>query len=284
MLAIEHAGGGQHGSRDDLAAVGEREALVSRVDRHPGHFERREKLGAEPLRLRHRAACQLAAADAGRKPEIVLDPGTACPPVRPARAGRAAASAALPMRRTPPPRGRPDRRRRSRGRTHRRRPRAIGRGARPPGAAPGCAARDPSSKNSAGSSSAPTPAASSRPRASGSRVDVEPAIGDEIAREEILDRVRSRRPLVSDQPQSLRLGQILGLPGVEQIVDHREEAFLGRIPRLRQVVIEMRLVDGLDGRFDVRVGREQDAPRQRVHLARSARALRLPACPASADR
>ena len=73
---------------------------------------------------------------------------------------------------------------------------------------------------------------------------------------------------MSDQPQSLRFGQILGLPRVEQIVDHREETFLGRIPRLRQIVIEMRLVDGLHRCFDVRVGREQDAPRQRVHLAR----------------
>ena len=74
---------------------------------------------------------------------------------------------------------------------------------------------------------------------------------------------------MSDQPQALCLGKILGLPGVEEIVDHREEKFLGRIPRLRQIVIEMRLVDGPDGRCDVRVGREQDAPRQRVHLARS---------------
>ena len=74
---------------------------------------------------------------------------------------------------------------------------------------------------------------------------------------------------MSDQPQSLRLGEILGLPGVEQIVDHREQAFLGRIPRLREVVIEMRLVDGLDGRVDVRVGREQHATRQRVDLAGS---------------
>ena len=62
-------------------------------------------------------------------------------------------------------------------------------------------------------------------------------------------------------------GEILGLPVVEQIVDHREEAFLGRIPRLREVVIEMRLVDGLDGRVDVRVGREHHATRQRVDLA-----------------
>ena len=112
------------------------------------------------------------------------------------------------------------------------------------------------------------PAASSRPCASGLRVHVEPAIRDEVAREEILDLVRSRRPLVPDEPQPLRLGQILGLPRVEQIVDHREQAFLRRIPRLRQVVIEVRVVDGLDRRVDVRIGREQHATRQRIHLAR----------------
>ena len=50
------------------------ETLVSRIDRDAGHFERREKLGAEPLRLHQSAARQLAAADAGRKAEIVLDP------------------------------------------------------------------------------------------------------------------------------------------------------------------------------------------------------------------
>ena len=75
MLAIEHAGRGQHGSRHDFAAIAERETLVSRIDRDSGHFERREKLRAEPLRLRQGAARQLAAADAGRKSEIVLDPG-----------------------------------------------------------------------------------------------------------------------------------------------------------------------------------------------------------------
>src|SRR4029079_9270233 len=98
--------------------------------------------------------------------------------------------------------------------------------------------------------------------------DVEPAITNEIARQEVLERMRSRRPLVSDQSESLRFGQMLGLPSVEEIVDHREEMFLGRIPRLRQIVIEMRLVDGLDGRFDIRVGGEEDTPRYRVHLAR----------------
>ena len=76
-------GRGQQRPRDELAAVGERETLVAAVDRDAGDFERREELGAEPLRLRQGAARQLAAADAGRKPEIVLDPRAACPPVRP---------------------------------------------------------------------------------------------------------------------------------------------------------------------------------------------------------
>jgi hypothetical protein len=37
---------------------------------------------------------------------------------------------------------------------------------------------------------------------------------------------------VSDEPQSLRFGQILGLPGIEEIIDYREETFLGRLPGL----------------------------------------------------
>ena len=73
MLAILHAGRGQQRARHDLAAVAERQMLVSGVDRDAGHFERHEELRAEPLRLRHRASRQLAAADAGRKAEIVLD-------------------------------------------------------------------------------------------------------------------------------------------------------------------------------------------------------------------
>ncbi len=65
MLAVLHAGCGQHGPRDDLAAVAERQLLVSRVDGDAGDLERHEQLGAEPLRLRDGAPRQFAAADAG---------------------------------------------------------------------------------------------------------------------------------------------------------------------------------------------------------------------------
>ena len=68
MLAIEHAGRREHGPRDELAPVGQREPLVAAVDGDAGHLERREELGAEALRLREGAPRQLAAADAAGKP------------------------------------------------------------------------------------------------------------------------------------------------------------------------------------------------------------------------
>jgi hypothetical protein len=72
-----------------------------------------------------------------------------------------------------------------------------------------------------------------------------------FAREKALDLVRARRPLMSNQPESLRFRKVFGLPRVQQIVDHREQALFGWSPRLREVVIEMREVDGLDGGVDV---------------------------------
>src|SRR5437773_6610057 len=171
------------------------------------------------------------------------------------------------MRRTPPPRGPRDRRPQSQGRTDRGWPKAIDRGVRPLDVARGCAARTHprrTAREARRRQSRQRPAGFACPGSAPHRASDR----DEIAGEEVFDLVRSRRPLVSDQPQSLRLGEILGLPVVEQIVDYREEAFLGWIPRLREVVIEMRHVDGLDGGVDVRVGREHHASRQRIHVAR----------------
>lgn len=39
---------------------------------------------------------------------------------------------------------------------------------------------------------------------------------------------------------------MLGLLVLKEIVDHQEEAFLGPIPGLREIVIEVRFVGGLD--------------------------------------
>ena len=267
MLAILHAGGGQQRARDDLAAVAQRQALVSAVDRDAGHFERHEHLGAEPLCLRDRAPGQLAAADAGREAEIVLD----------LRAG-----ARLPARRMPIEQQRPQS---LGGAVHRggepgrsgahdhevveiarrgqRSAEALGHLARLRVAQRGAVLEEQRRQLAGVDAGGVEQAARVR-----IALDVEPAIGNEIAGEEVLDGVRARRPLVADQPQSLRLGEVLGLPPVEQIVDHREEAFLGRIPGLREVVIEVGDVDRLDRRVDVRVGGEEHAPRQRVDVAR----------------
>ena len=46
--------------------------------------------------------------------------------------------------------------------------------------------------------------------------DIQPPERDQIRREEVLDRVRARRPLVADQTQPCRLRQRLGLPRVER--------------------------------------------------------------------
>ena len=250
---------------------------------HPGHLERREELGAEPLRLRQGAAGQLAAADAGGEPEVVLDAR--------ARPRLSAGRVAVEQKRPKPFRRAVHRGREAGG------PRADdhevvdveGRRERPAEAL-GHLARlrvgqhapvlEEQGRQRVGRDARRV---EQRPRL-GVPLDVEPAIRNEIARQEILDRVRSRRPLVSDQAQARRLRQGLGLPRVEQIVDHREEAFLGRIPWLRQVVIEMRLVDGPDRRFDVGVGGQQDAPRERVHLARPGEQLARRACRACAGR
>ena len=147
----------------------------------PVDFERHEKLGAKPLRLRHGAPRQLAAADAGRKPEVVLDPRT---------------GARLPARRVPVEQQRPQPFRRA---VHgRREPGRAGaddhqvvqveRGRERSAEALGHLARlrvaqrgavlEEQRRKLAGS----IPAASSRPRASGIARDIEPAIGDEIAR------------------------------------------------------------------------------------------------------
>ena len=91
--------------------------------------------------------------------------------------------------------------------------------------------------------------------------DVEPAVRDAVARDEVAGGVGLGREPVADDPQP-RLGQPrrrLGLPVLQQLVEHRVEARLGRAPRLHQVVVEAQLVDRPDRGLGVGVGREQHA-------------------------
>ena len=62
----------------DLPGLAERELLVSALDRHSSHFQRHQKLRAQPLRLETARARQLAPAHARGKSQIVLDPRTRC--------------------------------------------------------------------------------------------------------------------------------------------------------------------------------------------------------------
>ena len=58
-----------------------------------------------------------------------------------------------------------------------------------------------------------------------------------------------------------------GMPGPEQVVEHRIELFLRRVPRLEEVVVQVDHVDGVDGGTCIGVGGQQDAPsgREEVH-------------------
>ena len=88
-------------------------------------------------------------------------------------------------------------------------------------------------------------------------IDIQPSIRNQIAGQEVLDRVRLRRPLMTDQPQPRSFRRTLRLPRLEQIADDREQPLLRWMPRLREVVVRARLVDRADGRLDVRVRGEQ---------------------------
>jgi hypothetical protein len=74
------------------------------------------------------------------------------------------------------------------------------------------------------------------------------------------------------RPTSLRpfaSALAVGLPRIEQIVHNRKKMFFGRIPRLGKIVVEARLIDRSDSRFDIGVGCEENAPGLRAHLAGS---------------
>ena len=87
--------------------------------------------------------------------------------------------------------------------------------------------------------------------------DVEPLVGDLVAPEEVLKLMRGRRPAVAHDAHPLEWRPKRGQPVVQQVVEDRVEALLRRVPRLEQVVVDLDIVDGVDGRFGVGVGRQQ---------------------------
>jgi hypothetical protein len=83
------------------------------------------------------------------------------------------------------------------------------------------------------------------------------AVGHLVAGEELLGGLRLGRPLV---PSTVMPGE--GRPAArpprrQQLVEHRVEPLLRRVPRLEQVAVEVDVVDRADRRVGVGVRRQQ---------------------------
>ena len=93
----------------------------------------------------------------------------------------------------------------------------------------------------------------------GVALDVQPASRYAIASQEIAHVVSLLGEPVSDHAYAARLERSPGLPGREQILEDREQLFLGRVPRLEQVVVQRDLVDRLNRRLRVGIRSQQHA-------------------------
>ncbi len=115
-------------------------------------------------------------------------------------------------------------------------------------------------------------------------VDAVPAVGHGVAGQEVARLIRRRRPAVSDHPALLDRRVATAQPGLDQLVDHRVELLLRRIPRLEQVVVHVDQVDRLDGGVGVGVGGEQRAAGVAGTGPSPAPGSRCRSCPASGSR
>ena len=89
---------------------------------------------------------------------------------------------------------------------------------------------------------------------------IQPAVGHLVSSQKIAQGVGTRRPAVSQHAHAFEDRSISGVPIFQQIVQHRIQVLLGRIPRFQQVMMNTRFVDSLDRRVRVGVGREEHAP------------------------
>ena len=98
-------------------------------------------------------------------------------------------------------------------------------------------------------------------------LDVEPAVGHVVARQEVLQLVRLAREAVPHNADAV-VADDARLPVREQIVEHRVQLLLRRIPGLHQVVVERHAVDRVDRGLGVGVRGQQHPLRVGHHLAR----------------
>ena len=102
----------------------------------------------------------------------------------------------------------------------------------------------------------------------GVTLQLEPLEWHLVAGQEVFDLMRRGRPAVADDPDALvRPEPVLHLPILEEVVEHRIELLLRRIPRLQQVVVNIGPIDGGNGRIGIGVGGEKNAPGLGVKLA-----------------
>ncbi len=253
----------------ELGPVGERHDLVVGVDADARDLLGNEDLCAEPLRLRRRPPREIGAAQPLRKAEVVLDPR--------ARAGLAARRVLLDedcaeALRCAVHRGRETGRPRADDREIVER--ELGRRAH----------AELGGERAAVRAAELLPVREDHDRqlvdgleerlVRGVPLEIDPSVGNAVAGEEVLHLVRGPGPERAGDAEPFVGHRRLGLPLLEQIVEHREEVILGRIPRLHQVVVEADFVDARDGGLRVGVGREQDLLRVGEDLDRRAEELR----------
>ena len=93
----------------------------------------------------------------------------------------------------------------------------------------------------------------------GGDLHVGPLVRDLVPAKEILQLVTAWRPARAQYSQTLIGGLVVGLPIFEQIIQHRVKLFLGRIPRLQQVVMDSRGVDRGNRRVGICIRSEEGA-------------------------
>ena len=97
---------------------------------------------------------------------------------------------------------------------------------------------------------------------------IQPAVGHLVSSQKIAQGVGTRRPTVSQHAHAFEDRSISGVPIFQQIIQHRVQVLLGRIPRFQQVMMNARFVDSLDRRVRVGVGCEEHPPCFRIDCER----------------
>ena len=232
----------------ELAAARERDDALRSARLELVDLLDRQQLGAEAARLVVRAAREVGAGEAVREAEVVLDPR--------ALAGLAAGRLAL-HEHGAQPLGRAVHRRREpgrpaadddRGRRSRARPGSRCRAASASSSGVGASSTAPSRRNIAGSRSAADAGDVEQPARLGVAVEVEPLVGDPVAGEQVARLVRGGREAVADDPHLGVGSRGVGLPVAEQVLERRVQPLLRRVPRLLQVVVDLRAVDRVRSR------------------------------------